>query len=199
MPAVVLLDQRMSRRDPDRVEAWRENANEKYASELTLPFVRTAGDEMQAVTSSSTALVGVIQDAVIDRGWWIGIGIGDVERPLGATSRESRGEAFWLARGALEKAKAQRASRPLVLRAQPPERLDELVACLHAYVFIVLRRTKRQAEAAEAVRAGRSVSEIAGQRSVTVQAVYEVLQAAGTEEEAELGRLAVQLASPALA
>jgi hypothetical protein len=198
MPAVLILDQRMSRLGRDRVETWLTQANERYSEDLTLPFVRTVGDEMQALTSSPAALVGIVQEAVRDQGWWLGVGIGEVEEPLGYNARESRGEAFWLARAALEKAKNQRAARPFVLRSHSPETLDALAACLHALAFVVLRRTDRQAEVADARRAGMSVSEIAEGRSVTVQGVYELLQAAGAEEEAELGRLAVQLAGTAL-
>jgi DNA-binding NarL/FixJ family response regulator len=188
----------MSRLGRDRVEKWLARANEQYADGLTLPFVRTLGDEMQALTSSPEALVGIIREAVQDKGWWLGVGIGEVEEPLGYSSRESRGEAFWLARTALEKAKSQRAVRPFVLRSHSPETVDALAACLHALSFLVLRRTARQTEVANARRDGMSVGEIAERRSVTVQGVYELLQAAGVEEEAELGRLAVQLAGAAL-
>jgi hypothetical protein len=198
MYAVIVLDQRKSRLNQDRVETWRRAANTRYGADLALPFVRTVGDEMQALTSSPAALVGLVTEAVKDEGWWIGVGIGDIEHPLGPTARDSRGEAFWLARGALEKAKGQRAARPFVMRSRSPENIDRLVACLHALVFVILRRTKRQTEVADASRAGYGVAEIAEQRSVTVQGVYALLQAAGAEEEKELSQLAVQLAESAL-
>lgn len=197
MEAVLLLDQRLSRRDSDRVEGWRAEANRRYSEQLTLPFVRTTGDEMQALTGDPDAFVGIVMDAVEDGGWWVGAGLGDVEQPLGETTRESRGEPFWLAREALVKAKSQRATRPFAVRGEGVG-VKELNACLDALAFVVLRRTAGQANVAGAFRSGLTVAQIAKRRSVTVQAVYAVLQAAGAEEEAGLRKVAITLASRAL-
>ncbi|HYM54475.1 MAG TPA: SatD family protein [Solirubrobacteraceae bacterium] len=199
MEAVMLLDQRLSRARRDRVDAWAKRLNDRYASELALAFVRTAGDEMQALTDSPTALVEIVMEAVEDGGWWVGVGLGGVERPLGATVRESRGPAFWLAREALDKAKNQRATRAFVVRGESAEATRDLTACLHALGFIVLRRTRRQRGAAVLFRDGTSIAEIADQWSVTQQAVRQLLQAAGAEEEHELRELATGLAARALA
>ncbi|MFI4990481.1 MAG: SatD family protein [Solirubrobacterales bacterium] len=198
MEAVLLLDQRRSRSSEDRVEHWVSRLNRSCATLLTLPFERTAGDEMQGVTSSPAALVRILVDAVEDGGWWVGVGIGSIERPLGRTSRESRGPAFWLAREALEKAKSQRAGRAFALRGEPPVDTANLSACLHALGFIIVRRTKRQSEVAQCAREGLSVAEIANRSSVTPQAIRRLLLASGAEEEWELGGFAVEIASSAL-
>ena len=198
MEAVLLLDQRLSRGGRDRVDIWAERLNGQYAAQLKLPFVRTAGDEMQALTDSPTALVQIVMEVIEDGGWWVGVGIGGVERPLGATARESRGAAFWLAREALDKAKNQRATRAFVVRGESIETTRDLTACLHALGFIVLRRTRRQREVALLFRVESSIAEIAQQWSVTQQAVRRLLQAAGAEEERELRELAIGLAARAL-
>jgi hypothetical protein len=153
---------------------------------------------MQALVPDAAVLVGIVMDAVEDGGWWIGVGIGSVERPLGATSRESRGAAFWLAREALNKAKSQRATRPFHLRGESVDAVKDLNAALHAIGFIVLRRTRRQREGAVQFRDGLSVRQIAHRKSVTPQAVRALLQAGGAEEELELRELAVTLAARAL-
>jgi hypothetical protein len=197
--AAIILDQRLSRGSPDRVDDWSERANAAWAGRLTRPFVRTAGDEMQALTDDPQALVGIVMDAVEDRGWWIGVGVGNVERPLGKTARESRGSAFWLAREALRKTKGQRATRSFVLRSERSETVDDLGACLHALAFIVLRRTRSQREVAILFRGGSNVAQIAGRRGVTPQAARQLLLAAGAEEEIELRGLAAGLAARALA
>jgi hypothetical protein len=198
MEAVLLLDQRSSRGASDRVSLWAERLNERYSNELTLSFVRTAGDEMQGLTNSSSALIEIVLEAVEDGGWWVGIGIGPVERPLGITSRESSGEAFWLAREALERSKSQRATRPFALRAAQSVSARNLTTCLHVLTFMVLRRTTRQKEVALRAREGLSVAEIAEQWSVTEQAVRQLLLAAGVNEEQELRVLAIDVASGAL-
>ena len=198
MEAVLLLDQRRSRSSQDRVEHWALRLNRSYADRLTLPFVRTAGDEMQGLTSSSVALVQILMDALEDGGWRVGVGIGSIERPLGRTSRESRGPAFWLAREALEKAKNQRAGRAFALRGEPPVDTADLGACLHALGFIIVRRTKRQSEVAQCTREGLSVAEIADRSAVTPQAIRRLLLASGAEEEGELRRFSIEIAGRAL-
>jgi hypothetical protein len=198
MEAVVLLNQRLSRKRPDRVSSWAERMNMRWEADLTLPFVRTAGDEMQALTASPTALVNIVVEAIEDGGWWTGAGIGNVEQPLGATTRDSRGEAFWLARKALEKAKAQRGKRPFALRSETPATTRDLSACLNGLAFIILRRTTRQREAATLMRQGATAMEIAERHSVTPQSVRQLLQSAGADEERELRELAERIAKRAL-
>ncbi|HSZ14473.1 MAG TPA: SatD family protein [Solirubrobacteraceae bacterium] len=199
MEAVLLLDQRLSREASDRVDEWAKHLNEAYLGGLKLPFVRTAGDEMQALTNDPSALVGVIMEAVEDGGWWVGVGLGNVEHPLGITTRESRGTAFWLAREALDRAKARRATRPLVLRAEEPEGAKDLDASLHALGFILSRRTRRQREVAMLFRDDWKVDQIATEWAVKQQAVRQLLQAAGAEEEHEMRQLACRLAATVLA
>ena len=199
MEAVILLDQRLSRRDRDRVDDWATHLNDVYGRRLTRPFVRTAGDEMQALTKDAEAFVQIVMAVAQDGGWWAGIGIGEVERPLGVTARESRGPAFWLARDALAKAKNQRTMRSFVLFGEPAESVTNLSACMHALGFVLLRRTRRQCATADLFRGGLSVGLIAERQGVTQQAVRGLLQAAGAQEERELRALAASLASQVLA
>jgi hypothetical protein len=197
MPAVMILDQRSSRRGRDRVKEWLTTVNADYAEALRLPFVRTAGDEMQGVVDDPEAIVAIALGAVADGGWWTGIGFGGVEIAPGANARDSRGEAFWNAREAVEAAKHQRPRRPVVVRG-PTQAAEDLNSCLAALSFIVRRRTRRQQAVAGLYGVATQVA-IAQDLGVSQQAVSGLVDAAGVTEELELRRLAVRLAEAALA
>ncbi|GAB3702945.1 hypothetical protein [Mariniluteicoccus flavus] len=110
--AVIDADQRGSRRGADRVGA----ALTALAAigGLTLPFERTAGDEVQALAHDPEAIVSAVTALTrldLDLppgtapGWRIGIGIGPVDDLAGINStREARGPAYLAAREAVERA-----------------------------------------------------------------------------------------------
>lgn len=94
-------DQVDSRTRPDAVPALLKALGEVP---VTLPFERTAGDEVQAVLSDPRAVVEAWEAIVRDGRWTVGIGIGhDVE--LAESSRASRGGPFHAARDAVDEAK----------------------------------------------------------------------------------------------
>ncbi|WP_051427627.1 hypothetical protein [Arthrobacter sp. H20] len=70
-----------------------------------VPFERSVGDEVQGVLDSPEAVVDVALRCLRERGWYVGIGVGDVELPLPSSPREGRGAAFVAARSAVERAK----------------------------------------------------------------------------------------------
>jgi hypothetical protein len=203
MTIVVILDQRGSRSHEDLVGAWSERLNVGLGTELRLPFERTAGDEMQAVASPG-ALGRVVREALADRQWAIGVGIGAVEEPLPKSVREARGPALWAARDALSDAKRGRQDRPIAVRAAAGiSTADEettalnLERCLGALAFIINRRTPKQAEAADAAwKADYSVKAVIETLGLTPQGTHQRLNAAGVREERELLELAAELARP---
>jgi hypothetical protein len=203
MAIVLILDQRASRSSTDLVPDAAELLNDAVAQSLELPFVRTVGDEMQAVAAEGAAVHGVALFAATDRAWWLGVGIGEVERPLGATARDSRGSAFWAARTAIDTAKNKRRSPrgvAVVADGGEHERVAlDLDAALNALAFILDSRTARQREAVQWAERGLAGTEIAVELGVTQQGVSQLLRAAGLEEQRRLQGLIDRAARDALA
>jgi hypothetical protein len=80
VPYVLTVDQRASRRGPDRVAATLRRL--AATPETLLPFERTAGDEFQGVLDEPGAVVDVVLRLAREGGWSIGIGAGPVQTPV---------------------------------------------------------------------------------------------------------------------
>ncbi|OMQ15094.1 hypothetical protein A7K94_0211915, partial [Modestobacter sp. VKM Ac-2676] len=91
MPFVVTVDQRASRRAPDRVPAA---LRALVGVPVVLRFERTAGDEFQGLLDDPAAVVEVVRRLVREGDWSIGIGTGSVQWPLPASTRAGAGPAF---------------------------------------------------------------------------------------------------------
>jgi len=196
MALVMLLDQMGSRTRGDRVGEFRGALNRRFGDLLEVPFTRTTGDEMQAVLGPDS-LGGVAREALTDRGWWIGIGTGEIERPLPDDAREGRGPAFWNARKAIERAKGRRRARPLAVidPGDPDGRIEQ---CLSALAFVINRRTPSQRAAASAYAESEGdMAETAARLGMSVQGARKNVLAAGCDEEAELVSLLDWIATPA--
>lgn len=197
MAIAVILDQRRSRDATDEVPLALNELNRQLAGDLRLPFVRTAGDEMQALIMPA-ALSRLALWVIRNGGWWMGVGIGDVEEPSGPTARESRGSALWSARKAVEDAKNRRKSRAsLSVAGEPQDLAENLDAVLTSLAFILERRTARQWEAADLAAQGLNVSEIAARLGVTAQAVSQLLRTGGFEQQRRLMAMVDRLAQTA--
>lgn len=98
---VVLADQVGSQRSPDAVPAALAALAEIPA---VLAFERTAGDEIQGLVPDGAAAVAAVTRLWRIGRWSIGLGIGAVEEPLPASTREARGPAYVAARRAIEEA-----------------------------------------------------------------------------------------------
>jgi hypothetical protein len=197
MPIVINLDQQRSRGQEDRVAEWADTLNNGFGEALSRPFVRSAGDELQGVVARGELLPEIVIHAIEDGGWWVGIGIGPLDR-LGPTARDSQGPAFWHAREAVEAAKKQSRPQPVAVAGEPPHLAAALDACLSALAFIVLRRSDEQKVSVRLRRAGLKNKDIAAELNVSPPAVSQRLRGAGADEEAGLRRLAVSLADQAL-
>src|SRR5699024_10346554 len=108
---VMTIDQQGSRTSADAVPGVLA-ALEPVAA--VVGFARTIGDEVQGVLADPLAVAEAVRRVAVDSDWHIGIGIGEVERPLPETTVEARGEAFYAARQAVEA--AQPAPAHLVVR-----------------------------------------------------------------------------------
>lgn len=193
MAIVITLDQRASRRAPDRVSLMQRELNRLVRPALR--FVRTAGDEMQGVVKTGDDLAAVAARCLEDGGWWIGIGIGKTETSSGRTAREGRGPAFWNAREALRRAHKQKAGTPGPVAVVADQRFvaENLEAALSALAFIVMRRTARQREAVALARKAPGLRAVADPLGISASAVSQLLRAAGFEEQNRLEGLIARL------
>lgn len=103
--AVVTADQRNSRRAADRVPAALAALDTATADRLALPFERTVGDEIQALTRDPGAVVDIVLTLTRLDDWHVGIGVGPVDQPLPVSTREARGPAYLAARTAVDEAR----------------------------------------------------------------------------------------------
>lgn len=115
--AVVTADQRNSRRSADQVPAALDALTAAVGDRFTLPFERTAGDEVQALTRDPDAVVDAVLTLTRLSDWHVGIGLGEVELPLPRSTREARGSAYLAARTAVDEARGAPANLRLVARA----------------------------------------------------------------------------------
>jgi hypothetical protein len=187
--AVVTMDRRASRAGPDDVAAVLRRLNERHGALLARRFVRTAGDEIQGVAHAAGWLVDLVLADAAPSAWWIGVGIGAYEAPLGRTARESRGPAFYDARRAVTDAK--RAPWGFALLGRPG--LERAEAALAVCAWILRHRTPAQREAAELLAVLGTRRAVAGRLGVSAQAVSQRLRTAGLDEEARGRRLAAEL------
>ena len=193
MPFVLTVDQRGSRRNPDRVPA----ALTALAGVATvLPFERTAGDEFQGVLDDPAAVVEVVRRLVRDGGWSVGVGAGPVHTPLPRSTRAGSGPAFIAARAAVEAAKR----RPVrvAVRGAAGEAAADAQAVLTALAALVERRSDQAWEAIERVEAGGTQSQAATELGITRQAVGQRLAAGLWEVERDLRPTAARLLLRAL-
>src|SRR5690606_30438284 len=116
---VVTVDQKGSRSRGDAVPAlldavaaWRSGQD---VDPFVLPLQRTVGDEVQGVLADARAVVGLALLLQRLGGWSVGIGAGPVHEPLAETAPASAGEAFVLARTAVERARGRTGSVPLAV------------------------------------------------------------------------------------
>jgi hypothetical protein len=194
VPYVLTVDQRASRRGPDRVagvlDRLRAAVRDGQVRAL-LAFERTAGDEFQGVLPGADDVVSVVVDLVRLGGWSIGIGAGSVQSPLPESTRAATGPAFLSARRAVEAAKA----RPvrLAVRGPAPSEAEDAQAVLSALALLVERRSPAAWEAIDLVEAGRTQAQAAAELGITRQAVGQRLAAASWDLERELRPTAARL------
>ena len=186
---MLTVDQRASRRGPDRVADVLRRLNSSVST--LLRFERTAGDEFQGVIAEADQVVDVVLLLVRLGGWSIGIGAGPVQTPLPDSTRAATGPAFLSARRAVDAAK-QRPSRLAVRGVALPDSADAQ-AVLTALAVLTERRSEQAWEAIALVGAGRTQAEAAAELGISRQAVGQRLAAGRWDLERELRPTATQL------
>lgn len=142
---MINADQRDSRRNPDLVPRALAAV---AALPFDLPFERTVGDEIQALTGDPRALVAAVLALTRVGEWHIGIGLGAVDEPLPSTTREARGPAYLIARRAVDEARHAPASirllGPETVGGDPyGERIERAEAALVMVRTVIGRRTEQ--------------------------------------------------------
>ena len=193
MPYVLTVDQKGSRRSPDRVAGVLPELNEVVPT--VLAFERTAGDEFQGVLAEPDDVVDVVLRLVRAGGWSIGVGAGPVQTPLPSSTRAGAGPAFLGARRAVDAAK-QRSSR-LAVRGAVPADAGDAQAVLSALAVVVDRRSEQAWEAIALVDDGHTQAEAAAVLGISRQAVGQRLAAGLYDLERELRPTAARLLSRA--
>lgn len=186
---MLTVDQRASRRGPDRVEDMLDRLNAQVHAVLS--FERTAGDEFQGVLDDAATVVDVALQLVRRGGWSIGVGAGPVQTPLPQSTRAATGTAFLCARRAVDAAK-QRPAR-LAVRGAVPVDAGDAQAVLTALALLVERRSDQAWEAIGLVEAGRTQAQAAAELGISRQAVGQRLAAGSWELERELRPTAARL------
>ncbi|MDP5185468.1 hypothetical protein QOZ88_22775 [Blastococcus sp. BMG 814] len=189
MVYVLTVDQRASRRGPDRVADVLAQLNADVGT--VLAFERTAGDEFQGVLGEPETVVDVALRLVRLGGWSIGIGAGAAQHPLPASTRAAAGPAFLCARRAVDAAKQR--SVHLAVRGAVASDAADAQAVLGALAVLVGRRSEQAWEAIELVEGGRTQAEAAAALGISRQAVGQRLGAASWDLERELRPTAARL------
>ncbi len=177
MIAVMTVDQRSSRRGPDRVEAVLTDLNSPARAGGRLrDFERTAGDEVQGVLDDAAAVVDTALRLARAGVWSTGIGLGTVDRPLPASTRAGSGEAFQHAREAVERAK--HADGSLAVSGPDEDAAARAQAVLALLAAVVARRSDAGWEAVDLMAPGVTQADVADRLGISRQAVSQRLQAA---------------------
>lgn len=109
---VLTIDQKGSRGGRDRVPELLELLR---GVPMDRPFERSVGDEVQGVTADAGNAVEAALLALRNGHWSVGIGVGTVDLPLPASTREASGPAFFAAREAVDRAKKTGDRPPLAV------------------------------------------------------------------------------------
>lgn len=187
--AVLTVDQRNSRVEPDRVPGTLAALD---GIRMLHPLERTVGDEFQGVVDDPAALPRLIETLLREDTWNIGVGFGAIEEPLAESARAGRGAAYLNARDAVTAAK----SSPWHLRVcgeTPAARALETTLWLWAAVLA--RRTARGWEVADLVDEGLSYEEAGRRLGISQSAVSQRAQAAGIVEGRRARELTEYLAA----
>ncbi|NUR08852.1 MAG: LysR family transcriptional regulator [Nocardioidaceae bacterium] len=195
MLTVLTVDQQGSRTRADEVPALLDRLDETVRRLRLAPPARdpqrTVGDEVQAVVDDPDTTVALVGTLLRDGGWWVGLGVGEVEEPLPDETRAGRGPAYVQAREAVTRAKS--APHRIAVVGADRYRAEHLETVLGLWAGILERRTARGWEVFDAVADGLSYDEAARRLGISQSAVSQRAQAAGLVDERRARRLARDL------
>ncbi|WP_318842800.1 hypothetical protein [Myceligenerans pegani] len=161
-------------------------------------FGRTVGDEIQGVLDDAALVVDVVLELLRDEGWSVGLGVGAVDEPLPAESREASGDAFVRARAAVERAKTRPKGSSVAVEGGTA-RAEEVEALLRLLGAIRSKRTSAGWEITDTLASllaeGRSAAQkdAAAALGISEQAVSQRVRTALWHEEQAVLPVVVRL------
>jgi len=186
----------------EKLQAALKQINREFSHDILVEFVPTAGDEFQGALRDPKHAYAVYVSIKggLPVGFYCGIGIGDIERPLDADIG-MRGNAFYRARSALEFCKKRK--RNVVLRSSDTTSLaDETInTLLHVIEVMENSWTKRQREVLHYYRLhpDYTYERLGRHFGITKQTVSKILKAGGwdaiPEGETMVNRLLQDMSS----
>ena len=209
---VITADQVDSRSTPDVAAATLERLNGTFGARLILAADRTAGDEIQMLVDGGETAVDIVLDLTRNGRWSVGLGFGHVREPLGASIRESTGDAFVAARSAVDRAKKKQTRFAAVTEPSQHDAhgardahgahdrgaqvigAHELEALVDLLLILRARRSEQGWEMRDLVSRGLSQADAATEIGITPQSASKRARAADLKAEdaaiAPLARLA---------
>lgn len=182
---VITADQRKSRKNADAVADALRLINAHRADDLALTAERTAGDEVQMLVNSAQATLEIALELTRTGQWSVGIGIGAVPSPYGATVRATSGQAFIAARTAIERAKKSPAK--CAVESEPSSELaQDIDPLLELLILMRNRRTENGWQLYDLLNTGLTQADAAEKLGITPQSASQRALVAGlrTEEDA---------------
>jgi len=192
---VLLADQVDSRTESDRVPSALDAL---LHVGMLLPYERTAGDEIQGLAATGSAVVASIVALTRLEGWRIGIGVGTVDEPLPTSTRAARGDAYLAARTAISAARRS----PVELSLTPGDSVraggygdyvEDAETALWLLRGTLARRSAEGWELMDLLDAGLTNAQAAASLGVSPSAVSQRLTRAARTEGFRGGRLATRL------
>jgi hypothetical protein len=183
---VLTADQVDSRHGADLVAGVLPELRTRWGEALALGPDRTAGDEFQLLPRDARTALTVAFDLLRGGTWSVGMGVGSVQQPLPATTREASGSAFVAARRAVTEAK--RSAHRFSVAAEPAGAAPAVDAPgLAALIDLLLevrdRRSAEGWEVADRLADGATQAAVAVELGITPQAVSLRARAAGVRVE----------------
>jgi Trp repressor protein len=184
---VITADQIDSRNDRDRAGELITDLTTAFGESFLLPPDQTSGDEIQVLLTDAAACVDVILAIHRTGHWTIGLGVGEVRRPLARSTRQSAGDAFISARDAVTRAKRSDARFALTSPASENAASERFASVLSSgeveAIFAMLllvrqRRTKEGWQAVDLLQTGRTQAEVAAELDISTAAVSQRIKAA---------------------
>jgi hypothetical protein len=184
---VITADQIDSRNDRDRAGELIAQLTTVFGESFLLPPDQTSGDEIQVLLTDAPACVDVILAIHRTGHWTIGLGVGEVRRPLARSTRQSAGDAFIAARDAVTRAKRSDARFALTAPASenaaserfaPVLSSGEVEAIFAMLLLVRQRRTKEGWQAVDLLQTGRTQAEVAAELDISTAAVSQRIKAA---------------------
>ena len=195
-----MADQVGSRTADDRVPAALAALADLDA---TLPFERTAGDEIQGLLDDPRALVTAVTRLTRLGGWRIGLGAGTVDSPMPTSTRAARGPAYLAARAAIDSARGAPAGLALTVApgvsgatyGEVSDAVQDAEAALWLLRTVLARRSEEGWELMDLLDRGLTNARAAERLGISPSAVSQRLSRASRIEVDRGSHLAARLLS----